>query len=97
MFVSPSKIKQNRLLKGRTISFEMGIKQFGNLVLIPTLDKLVLYKTIDSTLFRTTQLIALYAKRRIKPHGKSVLTFNQKIIILRCVLRLMEDFVKVKL
>lgn len=78
MFISPSKIKQNRMLKGRTISFETVKKQYGNLVLIPTLDKKGMTDTIASTLFRPTQLMALYTKRRIKPQGRQAVTVNQK-------------------
>jgi len=78
MFVSPSKIKQNKLLKGRTLSFETPTKTQGNMVIIPTLDKDGMYDTIKGSLFRPMQLLAAYTPRRVKPEGRSATIINQK-------------------
>lgn len=78
MFVSPSKIKKNRILTGRTFNFETVKRTHGNIVIIPTLDKDALVNTISGNLFRPTQLMALYTPRRIKPRGKSFITIDQK-------------------
>ena len=78
MFVSPSKIKKNRILTGRTFNFETVKRTHGNIVIIPTLDKDALVNTISGNLFRPTQLMALYTPRRIKPRGKSFVTIDQK-------------------
>lgn len=78
MFISPSKIKQNKLLTGRTINFETTQKTFGNMVIIPTVDKEAEIDVINSNLFRPMQLLALYTPRRVKPVGKSLVTVDQK-------------------
>lgn len=78
MFVSPSKIKQDKLLSGRTINFETVQKTYGNMVIIPTVNKEDEIAVINSNLFRPMQLMALYTPRRIKPVGKSMITVSQK-------------------
>lgn len=78
MIVSPSKIKKNRILTGRTINFETVKKTHGNIVVIPTLDKDAFIATINSNLFRPTQLMALYINRRIRPRGKGIIALDQK-------------------
>ena len=78
MFVSPSKIKRNKILKGRTLNFETPQRTHNNMVIIPTLDKAGLYSTIDSTLFRPMQLWAAFTPRRVKPVGRGVTIIDQK-------------------
>lgn len=78
MFVNPSKLRKNKILKGRTINFETVKKTHGNIVVIPTLDKDAFISTLKSTLFRPMQLMSIYTPRRIKPRGRSVVTVNQK-------------------
>ena len=78
MFVSPSKIRKDKILKGRTLSFETVKKTHGNMVIIPTTDKKTLQDTIKSNLFRPMQLLSLYTPRKVKPRGRQVVIINQK-------------------
>ena len=76
MFVSPSKLKQNKLLKSRTISFETADKLHGNMVIIPTLEKENEQLVISSNLFRPMQLFALYTPRTVKPLGRQLVRID---------------------
>lgn len=78
MFVSPSKIKKNRILRGRTISFETVQKTKGNMVFVPTSDKKSFTDTIGGTLFRPMQLMCIYTPRRVKPLNKAQVIIDQK-------------------
>ena len=78
MFVSPSKIKRNKILKGRTISFETPSKLKGNMVIIPTLDKEAMVSTIKSKLFRPMQLLAFNNPSKVKPAEKKATIINKK-------------------
>ena len=78
MFVSPSNMLKNKILKNRTITFESVQKTHGNIVMIPTLDSDAFIKTLSGNLFRPTQLRAIYTPRIIKPKNKSVVRMNQK-------------------
>lgn len=78
MIVTPSKIRKNRIISGRTINFETVKRTHGNMVVIPTVERDALVQTLRSPLFRPTQLFALYTPRRIKPRGRSLVTVNQK-------------------
>ena len=78
MFQTPSKLKINKLLQGRTLSFETPSNTHGNMVIIPTLDKKTFTDTVKSKLFRPMQMLALYTPRKVKPIGRSVTIINQK-------------------
>lgn len=78
MLVSPSKIKINKILLNRTISFETVDKTHGNMVLIPSTEPEAIYDTLKGDLFRPSQLMSAYTKRLIRPMGRSPERINQK-------------------
>lgn len=78
MFCSPSKLKENRILKNRTLSFETATKTRGNMVIVATLDRDAYLQTISGSLFRPTQLLASYVPRKIKPASRQAVVTNQK-------------------
>ena len=52
MLILPSKIRKNKILKGRTIMFETPTRTKGNMVIIPSEDREAIYDTISSSLFK---------------------------------------------
>lgn len=78
MFISPSKLRKNRVLKDRTITFETSNKIRENMVIIATDDKDLMIQTINSQLFKPTQLMCFYTPRMIKPRAKGLVKIDLK-------------------
>ena len=77
MLVYPSKLKRNRLLKGRTLNFETVKKTHGNMIFIPSLNLEERDKVLASRLFRPMQLLSFYVPRKLKALGKTPIVIDQ--------------------
>lgn len=78
MFVSPSNLLKNKILRGRTLNFETIQKNIGNLIIVLTNSEETLVNTISGNLLRPMQMLSIFTPRRIKPFGRSVEIIDQK-------------------
>lgn len=78
MFVSPSKLQKNKILRNRTLNFETVSKLRGNMILVPSLSYDSIIKTFNSGLFRPMQLMASFTPRKYRPVGRAPVLVDQK-------------------
>lgn len=83
MFISPSKLKKNKILKNRTLNFETVQRAKGNMIFIPSTNRDAVIATINSGLFRPMQLLASYTARRYKPINHKLVIVDQKDVYYR--------------
>ena len=83
MFISPSKLKKNKILKNRTLNFETVQRAKGNLVFIPSTSRDAVIATINSGLFRPMQLLASFTARKYKPINRKLVIVDQKDVYSR--------------
>lgn len=83
MFISPSKLKKNKILKNRTLNFETVQKNKGNLIFVPSTSRDAIIATFNSGLFRPMQLLAAYTPRKYKPFNRQPVIVDQKDIYSR--------------
>ena len=76
MFIAPKNIRQNRLLKNRTLNFDTVKRTDGNLVFILTDSREILYNTIKSPLLRPQQMMRAYSPRIIRPLKRGVVRYD---------------------
>lgn len=78
MLVSPSRIKKNMILRGRTLNFETPQKNYGNMVFILTQSRERINDILNSQLFRPMQLLSVYSPRMYRPYNRSRVMVDQK-------------------
>ena len=78
MFVSPSKLQKNKILRNRTLNFETVSKLRGNMIFVPSLSYDSIIKTFNSGLFRPMQLMASFTPRKYRPVGRAPVLVDQK-------------------
>jgi hypothetical protein len=78
MFVSPSKLKRNKILKNRTLSFETVKKTHSNLIIVATDNQESLEKVIASKLLRPQQVLSAFVPRIIRPMKRKIIRISQK-------------------
>lgn len=78
MFISPSKLKKNKILRNRTLNFETVQRNKGNLVFVPSTSRDAIIATFNSGLFRPMQLLAAYTPRKYKPLNRQPVIVDQK-------------------
>lgn len=78
MFIQPSNIKLNRILKNRTITFETVKPTHGNMIFIPTYFTDDIIDVVNSKLFRPNQLMAVFTPRIIRLLGRGPVKIDQK-------------------
>jgi hypothetical protein len=77
MFVTPSKMKIDRILIGRTINFETERKMYGNLVVIATDSYDDIGEVMTHALFRPQQMYCAYTPRIVKPLNRKIVRIDQ--------------------
>lgn len=78
MIVSPSRLKSNKIYKGRTLNFETVRRTHDNLIVIPAKDRDQFAQVLGSKLFRPQQIIASYTPRTFKVMDMKVQRVIQK-------------------
>jgi len=78
MLVSPSKLKLNRIVRNRTLTFETVKKTHKNLIIIAANNNEQLEKVVKTKLFRPQQLMSSFIPRIIRPMNKKMIRLSQK-------------------
>jgi hypothetical protein len=78
MFIEPSKLKANRILRKRVLTFDTPRKTHQNLLFVVTSEQAELEKVLKGRLFRPQQMMSTFTPRLIRPMNRKVMRQNQK-------------------
>jgi hypothetical protein len=78
MFIEPGKLKPNKILRKRVITFDTPRKTHQNLLMVVTSDQSEMERVLKGRLFRPQQMMAAFTPRIIKPMNRKIMRQNQK-------------------